>query len=253
MKPNDDNMFKSTSNFILTLNGSNEIDALYLSEIINNTAKLALFASSEVSASSTSLRVQALQAGSFEIAFQAACFAIPSLILTNPEILKMAKAQVDIIKGYLDIQKHLGGKNPKKVEHNNGRTIIINGKDQRIETPSASVNVINNYYASESIAHIAKCVANNNPNGELILNTEDTVTTYSSEDIQRMAIPFEREKESIDEIENDTDTIRATLYIQSPDVLKGSQWKFRYMNRTIRAKILDIQFLKKSECRINIF
>lgn len=239
----DVKLMKSEAKVSLHLEGNNTIDAVALSEIIKNFAELAKYAAARQDPESyLKMNVTALQNGSFQINFSAIQEFIDNLINNPSEMLSFAGQVISTVKGYFEVKKLLKGKKEKSVVDNCNGTITITAQDGNTATVNKdSISVMDNAQIDNMVVNVTTNIYNHNPRGGFSLSTGEDISVFSNSDVIEMKTTLPIADEEI--VKNSR--IRADLQISKADILKYSAWTFIYNGKTIKASIIDMDFLEE--------
>jgi hypothetical protein len=234
---------KSNSTFCIRFDGENKINALLLSKAISEMSELTQIAAKEESPEAcVELNVTAFKDGSFQVAFSAVVEALPNLIIGATAVAVLAKNVVDTIKCVFEIKKISGDKKPKGIKNSEDDKIIIETESgEKITAPKSSIIIFNNNRVDNIVTNIATYAKQHNPEGSFTFSTESEETSFSTEDLEKMAKSFTVEET----ITKRTTQVETKLVIKKPDIMGDSKWDFYYENKRISANINDNEWLER--------
>lgn len=234
---------KSEAGFSFHLDGNSAIDAGLLSNIIRDMAELTKLAAQEENPGAyLKMNVTAFRNGSFQIDFSTVCEASESLLSSLGAVSTLALTVVGIVKGFFEIKKHLKGDKPKNITATEDNKVIIEAQDgNTICVSKSEAAITNNVQIDQLIVNISNCVVEHNPNGGFTFRTDKEDLWCSSDDVKVISKPM-----PIEETVNcQRSRYEAILPIKSLDLLGHSQWSFKYNERTIKANVVDDDFIEK--------
>lgn len=236
----ENELVKSKAEMSFHLDGDNEIDAILLSKMINDTVELTKLVSQEVDPDAyLKMNITAFKNGSFEIDFSAICL-VENLLTVLGAAATTAGAIIGAVKGAIKLKKTLKGKKEKSVkELPDGSVEVENADGEKITVPNASQIVIRDIKADQLVTNISYYVGEHNPNGGFTVSDKDGSVYCSANDIIHMSRQADIEEETICRRSN----VRAKLIIRKPDFEGRSKWGFIYLDKKIEASIEDDDFL----------
>ena len=232
-------LIKSTATFCVRLDGENEMDALLLAKTIHDMAELTkIIVKEEDSEAHAKINVTAFSEGSFQIDFSTVCETARTLL----DIPSLALAIVKIIKGALEIKKHIGNKKPKSlIESGGGKVIVENEGGQKISVPSTSQVVINNVNIEHLIMNISSNAKEHNPSGGFTFSTESDKAVFSAADLKKMSKALPAEQITTCQRRE----FEAELIIKKADIRGRSSWEFYHIDKRIIANITDDEWIAR--------
>jgi len=235
-------LVKSQAKYSFCLDGDSEMDAVLLAKTISDLAELTkIAASAENPEAYLKMNVTAFRNGSFTIDFSAICETQENLVVYAGAAVGFAAAVIAIVRGILDVKKHLRGKKPKSIADVAGEKIEVENEDgAKIRVPAASQVVINNIRADQLTVNISEYARAHNPNGGFTLSTPDGDFVCTPEDIENISKPLP----IVEEDTHRRHRIKTTLKIKKVDFIGESAWQFVYDDRVITAGIADKDWLK---------
>ena len=237
----EESSLTSSANFTFAFEGENSIDAALLGLTLSNLSFIAnTIVENDPLHPRLQFKVKAFEKGSFAVIFQ-------SILATAGQLSALgyihdASAVFEILKGIFDIKLALKGNKPKSVKENplEGRVIIDTPDGTHVDVPAGSKVVVSRPNIDQKIVQIAQAAHLSNPNYGFRLSNGDQTFTYTSEDVEDIALPI-----------CDTDLVhyekRMSIVAHLPIVklvlVGNSAWTFRFNGRNINASISDKNFL----------
>jgi|GEM_PF-798669 len=251
--------------FDFRIDGEYRIQAELLSNILYDISRLTeIIAGEEGYKNIYKLNVTVFKKGSFEIVFN------------MENIIRGIEASASIINclvGIFDLKKHLKGKKPTQVIEFDNKTIKVeNNYGKSIIVPKASIVVVSNDMADYHISDIANSIKIHNSQGGFTISSKDKSVTCSSEDVGDLSDKIfntknikdrdslyeckirefpKREIRKLELAKPYINVFDAELIIKKPDILGDTAWEFLLGNKTIKAKIIDEEWI--SSFRENAF
>lgn len=234
-------LVKSKAEMSFHLDGDNEIDAILLSKMINDTVELTKLVSRKVDPDAyLKMNITAFKNGSFEIDFSAICQVAESLFIALGAAATTAGTIIGAVKGAIELKKSLKGKKEKSIkELPDGSVEVENANGEKITVPNASQIVIRDIKADQLVTNISYYVGEHNPNGGFTVSDKDGSVYCSANDIIHMSRQADIGEETICRRSN----VQAELIIRKPDFEGRSKWGFIYLDKKIEASIEDDDFL----------
>lgn len=234
---------ESYSDFNIIFGGENEIDATLLIDTMKEVVESLQYITTKIEpGASIKVNISSFQAGSFEIKLK----TIVELAKSIPwkENLGVAATMVTILKGSLEIKKHLKGKRPKKVEYKENSAIIINKDSQKLETNKAIAETyLNDSKVDKNITNIFNIVnTDGNRNSVIIKQGEDNIVEIKSNEFVEMSKPIITDEDLI--VETLAHTLELNLLLKKPDLIGRSKWDF-ILDKTIPVSIADEEWLRE--------
>ena len=238
------NLIRSEQAFSFHLNGDGAVDALLLSEIIQDFANLTkLVAEAEENNIFIRFNVTALENGSFIINFQAVTEIIENLVNNYNKYAAFAGVVVGGVIGIFKIKKFLKGEAPAsqtiqdnsvKIEKNDGTVIVV---------PKVSASVFTDEFVDRYASNISdNTMKANNGKGFSLSYNNGKIKEYENfgeEDIPFMCTPINKERI----IRISTQTVETYFKIRKPAFVGTAQWQLLWNGITIEAKIEDDEWL----------
>lgn len=241
----EESPIRSIAAFEFKLDGENVIDALLLSKTIQDVAELTkLAAMLEDKDASIRMNVSAFKNGSFQIDFTAICDSVVNILKTPEAVGGLALTIISVVKGYIEIKKHLKGKEAKSVtpaEGDSSKIVVENCDGIVMLAPKSSEAVMKVVQIDNLTMNIAYYAQQHNPLGGFTITTPAGSVECTQDDVQKMAQPLPI---VVEESTHKSCRVEAKLYIKKPALLGHSLWEFVYEGRAIKAKIEDEGFLE---------
>lgn len=235
-----------TDRFSLSFEGENEIEASVLGNTLSNLAYVvSQIVEDEPLKPEYSLKIKSFRKGSFRVDFIFTLLSLGAATqMAGISSLEQAANLFTIITGIFDIKAKLKGEKPKEVKENlsEGLVQVVAPDGTEVIAPLGSNIVIRNPSVDRKMSEIAQNVRLHNPNGGIKLIRGEEQYLYDKDSIDDIA-----ETTQITTMKNTATSHeeRVALPIKKPDLLGNGSWDFRYGNRTIRASINDVEFLKQ--------
>ncbi len=217
----------------------NCIEATDLRQVLDGYNRLVMDAAQLLKGQETdvSFRIKSVRSNSLHIETVVETFAAAQAVFPIAlQLFDGVKTVGEMIKVWLDIQKHLQGEPPKLVQK------VINGNAVQIENNSGQVIVINgNIYNAFNALDVGnsgqKIAAPFKRRAESLTIREDhrDLGTYSAKD----ATSFKRVASAEQPLET---TGEVFLTVKSPVLEGDGLWRFRYGASTITARMNDDEF-----------
>lgn len=235
---------KSEAAFSFHLDGESSIDASLLAGIINNLAELTkLAACAEDPEAYVKINVTAFKNGSFQIDFSSVMELASNILTFMAPVPNLALTVTQTVQSYFEIKKLLKGEKPKSVESLPDGSVQIEADNGNTICASASgAAILNNVKIDNLVVNISSDVMAHNPSGGFSFISNNVDSHFSKEDVKDISKPLPIEEETQSCIRKRCNT---TLKIKSADLLGHSQWTFIYSDKTIKARILDDDFIEK--------
>lgn len=230
-----------TSTLTLNFEGDHNIDLSILANTLSATVeKLSLIADYQLDENDwCKFKVVNIQEGSFEIIIQQILEVAPVLFNTCIPVL-------DAFRQMLEIRKFLKGNLPKKQD------IIRQGEKVKLQangnTLIADSIVFNNYITDnkieKSMAKASRAFTNDedhfNLQYDFDIDNHRKDISFSKEEMIKLATPMDVESLN-DNIE--TNEMETDLKVRKPDLIGDSQWHFILNGKTIKAEVIDKEFI----------
>ena len=237
----EESSLTSSANFTFAFEGDNSIDASLLGLTLSNLSFIAnTIVENDPLHPQLQFKVNAFEKGSFAIVFQ-------SILATASQLsalgyIQDASAIFEILKGIFNIKLALKGNKPKKITEDaiNGFVVIDLPDGTHIQVPLGSKIVVTRPDIDQKATQIAQAARLNNPNKGFRLSDGQNTFSYSSDNVEDMALPI-----------SDTElvpyekrrTIVANLPIVKLALIGNAAWTFHFNGKNINASIEDEHFL----------
>lgn len=235
-------LIESKETLSFHIDGGYEIDAILLSKIINDMAKLVEYSGKEIDPDIfIKMNVTAFKDGCFQIDFSTVCLAAATLLQSVTSSINVAADTIDLLKTLFRVKTFLKGESPQSVEELNDSIIITNSKNSTLEVSKHAKIVLNNCHIDNFISDISTCTRQHNSDSGFTLESSTGKESFNSEDIFNMSINLP--ENSI--VTRQFQTIKTNLGILIADFSGKRQWEMSYKNERIRVTIEDSKFLDK--------
>lgn len=241
---NGNSLIKSEAQFTFELEGDSYVDAVVLSNILNNTVDIVNQIVNGDPDTYVKLRISKFETGSFDIVFQAIAEQVNTLMGTP---LTAASTLVNAMGGAFKIAKFLKGKKAKEVVHNDNSTTIINIEGNVLHVEGdVGKKYFENAKIENSVINIVNTVESDTVRPGFKIHTNETdkekaeVIEFSRDDFSFVEPVVEKMLEEEEQyLENIMDV---ELIIRKPDLIGNSRWGF-ILDKYIEASIEDEDWL----------
>lgn len=223
----------------LVFEGDNDIDLKTLSVSLNSTVdvltKLADYLLGENDY--CKFKITNVEKGSFIIDISQIFEMAPTLFTYGPSVLEG-------FNNIIELRKTLKGQSPKEIKRNSDNTVNLIAQD------GATINVYGSVFdvytkdssIEKSCANMAEAVSKDSGRKGIEFSFNDKKTTMNEEETKLCSkvLDVESFNENIKE-----QIMTCDLIVKMPDLLGGSKWQFRFLDKIIKADIKDNVFLSK--------
>jgi hypothetical protein len=231
----------SQDSFSIHINGDNSIDAMLLSQIIGDMAKLTKDAAYyEDPTADCNVNITALKNGSFQIDFSALLGTASTLLSDITAVSTLATTVITTLKGYFELKKILNGSQPKEVQELSGNKIYVTAEDgSSVVVNKGSGSVFTDCNIHTVVQNVSYNILKTGATDGFSFDTNDNAEQFTHDDLVKMtkSVPIATQTT------RKVSTIKTDLLIKKPDILGHSTWSFRYNAKNIDAKVLDDEFL----------